>query len=318
MMKYKKYLRRGIRIAFWSGHSHGRYAGSAWYADNFWLELQKKCVAHVNVDSLGGRGATVLSEAPVMSSARGFASAVIQKIANQKLAGRDLSRAGDQSFIGIGMPSIFMDLSEVPNDAAEKPVALGAAPSGSGWWWHTAEDTPDKIDPKNLVRDTQVYALVALGLCSAKILPFDYRKTTQEIRRTLVSLERIGKGILDLRSLIRQADDLNVGLDRFYRTAKIVRSEHQFKVINDALIELGHTLIPVTHSSRDRFDHEFAIPLPILPCLRDIHRIVKLNKNSDEFKFLRNGLRREVNRVAYALDKAIEVAESASNELKQR
>ncbi len=28
--------RRGIRLAFWSGHSHGRYAGSAWYADHRW------------------------------------------------------------------------------------------------------------------------------------------------------------------------------------------------------------------------------------------------------------------------------------------
>src|SRR5919108_5297617 len=32
-------LRRGIRFAFWSGHSHGRYAGSAWYADHAWREL---------------------------------------------------------------------------------------------------------------------------------------------------------------------------------------------------------------------------------------------------------------------------------------
>ncbi|HEX9710766.1 MAG TPA: M28 family peptidase, partial [Candidatus Thermoplasmatota archaeon] len=29
-------LRRGLRLAFWSGHSHGRYAGSAWYADHAW------------------------------------------------------------------------------------------------------------------------------------------------------------------------------------------------------------------------------------------------------------------------------------------
>ncbi len=29
-------LRCSLRLAFWSGHSHGRYAGSTWYADNFW------------------------------------------------------------------------------------------------------------------------------------------------------------------------------------------------------------------------------------------------------------------------------------------
>ena len=56
LSKYKKELRRGLRLAFWSGHSHGRYAGSTWYADNFWLDLEKNCVAHVNTDSAGAKG----------------------------------------------------------------------------------------------------------------------------------------------------------------------------------------------------------------------------------------------------------------------
>jgi len=31
-------LTRTVRIAWWSGHSHGRYAGSTWYADTFGIE----------------------------------------------------------------------------------------------------------------------------------------------------------------------------------------------------------------------------------------------------------------------------------------
>src|SRR5207248_2686246 len=53
-------LKRGLRIAFWSGHSHGRYSASTWYCETFWRELHEKCVAHVNVDSTGGVGANVL------------------------------------------------------------------------------------------------------------------------------------------------------------------------------------------------------------------------------------------------------------------
>src|SRR5688500_6613614 len=45
-------LRRGVRVLFWSGHSHGRYSSSAWYADNFFVELDERCVAHVNADCL--------------------------------------------------------------------------------------------------------------------------------------------------------------------------------------------------------------------------------------------------------------------------
>lgn len=35
--------RRGLRLCFWSGHSHGRYSGSTWYADQHWEELGRRC-----------------------------------------------------------------------------------------------------------------------------------------------------------------------------------------------------------------------------------------------------------------------------------
>ena len=317
MSRYKKHLRRGLRIAFWSGHSQGRYAGSAWYADNFWLDLERNCVAHVNVDSLGGRGANLLTEAPVMSSARDFASSIVEKIAGQKLSGRDLSRAGDQSFVGIGMPSIFMELSEVPIEAREDdsmPKAvdiLKPSATGFGWWWHTPEDTVDKIDPGNLVRDTQVYALVTLALCADPILPFDYSKTVDEIKRTLEELQRTVEGSFDFSSLIKQANELIAVLETFYQRRQKSKAKRQLEVFNNALIELGHILIPVTHTSKGRFDHEFAITVPQLPCLREIHRLAELDKNSDEFKFLYNGLRREANRIVFALNESVQVVSRA-------
>ena len=49
-------LRRGLRLCFWSGHSHGRYSGSTWYADNRWEELARHCAAHVNVNFDGRQG----------------------------------------------------------------------------------------------------------------------------------------------------------------------------------------------------------------------------------------------------------------------
>ncbi|MDR7521502.1 MAG: M28 family peptidase [Armatimonadota bacterium] len=57
MARVRRY--RGIRFAFWSGHSHGRYSGSAWYADHFWHDLHTRCAVHINVDSTGGRGSVI-------------------------------------------------------------------------------------------------------------------------------------------------------------------------------------------------------------------------------------------------------------------
>src|SRR5690606_20679270 len=56
-------LKRGVRFAFWSGHSHARYAGSTWFADRYWFDLHQRCIAHVNVDSTGAIGATDLTGA---------------------------------------------------------------------------------------------------------------------------------------------------------------------------------------------------------------------------------------------------------------
>ena len=44
-------LERSVRIAWWPGHSTGRFAGSTWYADTFARDLAKNCVAHMNCDS---------------------------------------------------------------------------------------------------------------------------------------------------------------------------------------------------------------------------------------------------------------------------
>src|SRR5207247_2371892 len=110
-------LRRGLRVAFWSGHSHGRYAGSAWYADHAWSELHRRCVLHLNADSTGARGATDYSTLHATEDAQLFAEAVVRDLTGQSARGRRISRAGDQSFWGAGVPSAFMSLSGIPRPA---------------------------------------------------------------------------------------------------------------------------------------------------------------------------------------------------------
>jgi Zn-dependent M28 family amino/carboxypeptidase len=70
--------RRGLRLCFWSGHSHGRYSGSTWYADNHWEQLARRCVAHVNVDSTGARGNTVMSDALASAELSGLGAEAVR------------------------------------------------------------------------------------------------------------------------------------------------------------------------------------------------------------------------------------------------
>ena len=48
--KFKDRLNRTVVIAWWSGHSDGRYSGSTWFCDHHYEYLRKHCVAHINMD----------------------------------------------------------------------------------------------------------------------------------------------------------------------------------------------------------------------------------------------------------------------------
>ena len=131
-----------LRVIFWSGHSQGRYSSSAWYADDHWEELERRALVHVNVDSTGGKGNTVVADADSLGrAAQPRARGDRASRAAQKLTGRRMSRAGDQSFWGIGVPSIFGNMSEQPADAAQPmprrrcsaaASASATAPAGGG------------------------------------------------------------------------------------------------------------------------------------------------------------------------------------------
>ena len=180
-------FRRGVRFCFWSGHSHGRYSGSAWYVDNHWDELERRCAVHVNVDSTGGVGASILTESAVASELAGVAADVVLAEANQAHEGRRVGRNSDMSFWGVGIPTLFGSLSHQPRSPVKMRNPLG-------WWWHTPHDLLDKIDPANLVRDTRVFVRALSRLVTAPVLPLDYARHASAMLQQLEALAgRLGE-----------------------------------------------------------------------------------------------------------------------------
>src|SRR5439155_1088660 len=55
LVQHRQHLRRSVRIAWWSGHSHGRYAGSSWFADTFATAIDANCILPFNCDAPGSR-----------------------------------------------------------------------------------------------------------------------------------------------------------------------------------------------------------------------------------------------------------------------
>jgi hypothetical protein len=312
--------RRSIRIAFWSGHSHGRFAGSAWYADTYWHDLYRHCVAHVNADSTGGRGATVLEEAPVMAETRDLAAELIKAIGGQDLRGKRIGRFADQSFTGIGLASIFGTFSEqdAANPEAARGLSLfehsGGRAAGLGWWWHTTEDTVDKVDEALLVRDTRVYAAAIFRLVNEPALPLNYAATAAEIRDTLMQYQRGAGGRFDLSTEIERADTLYAACGRLnaaLREAQVSGDQRRLRRLNDTVVRLGRLLVPVGYTVAGPFDHDLGIAQPPLPGLAQAPRLAALSPSDDEAHMLRVRLRRQANRVRFALEESVEAIQEA-------
>jgi hypothetical protein len=309
LKKYEGRLRRSIRIAFWSGHSHGRYAGSTAYCDEHWEELHDNCFLHIYVDSVGGKGANILTETNCMAETRELASSVIESITGEHFIGKRFAKAGDQSFWGTGVPSLYMGMSEQPvsNDAASKALMKifgGQKAGGFGWWWHTTEDTIDKIDENNLVRDCKVYAATIVEACTSLLLPINHREAIQEMLQVIEGYHEIADGRIDLSLTLHRLKVLYQVTNQLYETIHTSLSEDEIKIINQGLIKLSNRLIPLNYVEGDSFDHDLAEYQPAIPLLAKIADLSNVQVDSDEYYRLKTYLIRKMNKANYIIAEA--------------
>ena len=201
--QYHDRLERGVRLAWWPGHSNGRYTGSTWYADNHWSDLYHHCVGYINVNSPGALGADDYTDLTASAETGRLVCEVVSEVTGKPAAWDRAVRAGDYSFHGIGLPGMHMLLGRRPEG---QRAEVGG--SGLGWWWHTEEDTLDKCDPHILEADTRIYALTALRLCNAERLPYDLSALAAEVQRELRGLQEIAGDTFDLGPALALADAL--------------------------------------------------------------------------------------------------------------
>lgn len=315
LAQHQEHLYRGVRLAFWSGHSHGRYAGSTWYADNFWEDLYDRCVAHVNVDSTGARGATFYSNFPANLELGPFGASIIQEHTGQQAQARRMSRAGDMSFNGIGIPAMFMGVSQVPFSETDNDyvsMAFGKLlGSKMPWWWHTSEDTIDKIDLNVLTLDTKIYLSTVWRLCHNALLPMDFRLVVADIKDTLQRLQKITGDHLNLSLTQKRVAHLNKLITQLAQHCanahKTDETEKSIQRLNQQIKALSRLLIPITYTAAGHFDHDPAWSLPHLPTLNDAQQLTQLEPTSNDYLFLHTQLVRNQNKVNFVLREAISV-----------
>ena len=311
--RHRERLTRSLRIAWWSGHSHGRYAGSTWYADAFGLDLARGCVAQVNCDSPGCRWADTFNELTAMSETEPLIQAVIQETTGITPQTERPPRAGDYAFNGIGLSSFYMLSSTMSPEARAEKGYYPVGGCGANIAWHTEDDTLEIADRDNLLRDMRVYAASLLRVLNAPLHPFDWRETMAEFRATLERYQAAAGDGFDFgpsRDAIAALDD---ALGRFYESAPGETAPDSAEAMRFNRIQrrLARLLVPVNYSRATPFHHDPALEVPPLPDLAPALALSAAGDDIAQRGMLSAHLMRGQNRLVWTLDQARELVEPA-------
>jgi N-acetylated-alpha-linked acidic dipeptidase len=300
-------LQRGVRFAWWTGHSFGRYAASGWYVDRFWEDLDRHCVAYTNLDGPGRRG----SQLDKVSASGWPGLAEYARDSAARLTGKTPSaprdamrpfrpgRDSDSAFQGIGIP--FFSIG-VPGPARGSP---DVDTIGRIVYWHTPEDTLDKLDRKALELDTQYRMAQLYDLATIRVLPHQLEPVAAAYIAAVEDLAASAGSAFDLTSTLKLATALKDAAARFDGATKPV-TDVGIAELNTLAVRLTHELNSTLYTKSGRFDQDPAAELPILPLLARVKELAALSQDGDDFGFLETDMIRGRNRVESTLRDATE------------
>jgi N-acetylated-alpha-linked acidic dipeptidase len=293
-------LKRSVRIAWWPGHSTGRYAGSTWYADTFADDLDERCIAQLDIDSPGCAGATAYEEVMWMAEADPLCRASIRDALGVAAERVRPLRAGDYSFNQIGPTGLYMLLSNIPIEERKRRGYYAVGGCGGNTAWHTADDLMPVADLEILRRDLAVYLTTIVRILNAPLHPFDYSIAVDEIAEAVRQYQQVAGAEIDFGPIIAGLADLRDQL-RAWRSKAEARASRApadaagRRRLNAVLRRIARLLVPLNYARGERFDHDPALKFGTVPRLE---AALGLASASDDLKpFLKVGLVREANKV---------------------
>lgn len=296
-------LRRSVRVAWWPGHSTGRYAGSTWFADAFALELDEHCVAQINCDSPGCRWATSYHDVSLMPETETFAAELIRDVTGQDLHVERPHQAGDYSFNNIGLSGYFMLLSTMPNGLRAEKGYYAVGGCGGNIAWHTEDDTLEVADRDILLKDMRIYALAALRTANRTVVPFDFTLTLNDFDASLTRYQAAAGEHFDFARARAAVAHLRARVQALNaRAAQLAQrplSDPEVRALNSAQLRLARELVRVNFTRGPEFFHDPAESIPPLPDLAPAEDFA--TAAPDAHGFLKTHLTRGQNRLLAAL-----------------
>ncbi len=295
-------LRRSVRIAWWPGHSTGRYAGSTWYADTFADEIDEHCIAQLDIDSPGCEGATAYEEVMWMAEADALCRSSIQDALGVESERVRPLRAGDYSFNQIGPTGLYMLLSNIPIEERKRRGYYAVGGCGGNIAWHTPDDLMPVADLEIQRRDLCVYLTTIVRILNAPLHPFDYAAAADEMRAAVEKYQEAAAGEIDLAPVVDDFGGLSAELRAWQQTASAdaaSASTVERRNRNARLRRIARLLVSTNYAKGERFDHDPALKFGTVPRLEAAASIAAAPAPMKPF--IRTGLVREINKVRATL-----------------
>lgn len=309
LAKHKDKVKRSIYFVCWNGHEIAESAGSTWYVDHHWDELDENCIGGINIDSTGMLHA-VQYECTASREVMKFVKDIIKEVLNEDINVLPLNKFGDQSFFGIGIPSIVgrMGMSE------EYIKRTNGA--NLGWWNHTMKDDLDKVDKNNLQKDLEVSAAIICSYVNASILPQDFSITCEDIETKLTEIINEADPKIELKSIlynIRKLKDYITAINsRKITLNSKPLTDNKVKLINELLLKLSRSLTWAFYTYCDRFEQNSYAYTPAtkpIPFLYSAVELANMDPTSLEYKLHYTSTMRNRNRVSTSLREALKYCE---------
>ena len=282
-------LERSLVLAWWSGHSDGRYAGSAWYYDHHWEELKENCVAHINMDICGCKGSDVVGFQTSMLEGADFDREFLKGFnEGEPDPPVSMTRFADQTFWGADIPFAIM-----PKFIKKDHEMF--------YWWHTREDTFDKVDPEVALRDTRVIGELAAFFANCGKLPADMSGFVDFMESRLRAIEERLGGDFDLSPVwpvlgrLREAVmDLEASMEDQENT-------------DDAILETAGELARITYTASSPYHQDPAVKAPVFSGLAMAEGLTRENTEEEYYLAVQTRFVRQRNRLTGQMKQVLEI-----------
>jgi hypothetical protein len=211
-------------------------------------------------------------------------------------------RAGDYSFNQIGPTGLYMLLSNIPLEERKRRGYYAVGGCGGNIAWHTPDDLMPVADLEIQRRDLHVYLTTIVRLLNAPLHPFDYAAAVAEMRAAVAMYHDAAKDFVDLSPVLADLYALEPALTE-WRTrsaaAAGAASVSARRRLNATWRRVARLLVPLNYAKGERFDHDPALKLGVVPRLEAAATIASAPEALRPF--IAVGLRREVNKVRATL-----------------